>query len=133
MEEFLAESKSCLVNNTSLFSLIVTSLALCNYFCNNTVIILKKNIESYGTLCIILGNESCDLDSAVSALLFARYLNHIKKHASIHLPVLNTTKEEFCLKTEVKYLFKRFVCAFIYFTLFDFFYINVIVVNGSYS
>ncbi|XP_045030228.1 exopolyphosphatase PRUNE1-like isoform X1 [Daphnia magna] len=65
-------------------------------------------IQSYDSVCVILGNESCDLDSAVCALVFAFFLEHKKKFSSVHLPVLNIAKEDYCLKTEVVYFLKRF-------------------------
>ncbi len=67
----------------------------------------QSEIESLDSVCIILGNESCDLDSAVCALIFAYFLEQQKKFASVHLPVLNVAKEEFILKTEVVYFLKR--------------------------
>ncbi|EFX74001.1 hypothetical protein DAPPUDRAFT_215335, partial [Daphnia pulex] len=67
-----------------------------------------SQIESLDSVCIILGNESCDLDSAVCTLIFAYFLEQQKKFASVHLPVLNVAKKEFILKTEVVYFLKRF-------------------------
>ena len=59
-------------------------------------------------MCIVLGNEACDLDSAVCALVFAHFLKHQNKHAaSIYMPVLNIAKEDFALKTEVVFFLKR--------------------------
>lgn len=69
----------------------------------------QPQIQSYDSVCVILGNESCDLDSAVCALVFAFFLEHKKKFSSVHLPVLNIAKEDYCLKTEVVYFLKRFV------------------------
>lgn len=68
----------------------------------------QSQIESLDSVCIILGNESCDLDSAVCALVFAYFLEQKQKFASVHLPVLNVAKEDYVLKTEVVYFLKRF-------------------------
>ncbi|XP_023302685.2 exopolyphosphatase PRUNE1 [Lucilia cuprina] len=64
-------------------------------------------------ICIVLGNESCDLDSAVCAVSMAYfYQNNInsslnKPKAYNYLPVLNIPKRDYPLKTEVKYLFQE--------------------------
>ncbi|ETN63451.1 PRUNE protein [Anopheles darlingi] len=63
---------------------------------------------------VVIGNESCDLDSAVSALAFAYHLHctpellgprHTKDTAII--PVLNVVRNELPLKTEVTYYLKQ--------------------------
>ncbi|XP_026279117.1 exopolyphosphatase PRUNE1 isoform X1 [Frankliniella occidentalis] len=55
----------------------------------------NKNIH------IIMGNESCDLDSVVSALCFGLYQDSPDK---IVIPLLNIENDEFPLRTEVTYL-----------------------------
>lgn len=60
-------------------------------------------------LCIILGNDSCDLDSAVCALTLAFfYTKHPLSIADLRvetpiIPVLNTSRTNLALKTEVTY------------------------------
>lgn len=54
---------------------------------------------------IILGNESCDLDSAICALTYAYYLNC--KNGLLALPIMNIPREEIFLKTEVIYYLKQ--------------------------
>ena len=46
---------------------------------------------------VVLGNESCDLDSAVCSVVLAHHLNS----KSLTLPFLNIPKEDVPLKTEV--------------------------------
>lgn len=57
-----------------------------------------------------MGNESCDLDSAVSSITLAYHYNNIKHPATRKypiLPVLNIPRSELPLKTEVVYFLKR--------------------------
>jgi inorganic pyrophosphatase/exopolyphosphatase len=54
-----------------------------------------------------MGNEACDLDSTVSALVYA-YLLHNEMSAEMRevvavIPLLNIVKKELPLKTEVTY------------------------------
>uniref|UniRef100_A0A182JNP7 DHHA2 domain-containing protein n=1 Tax=Anopheles christyi TaxID=43041 RepID=A0A182JNP7_9DIPT len=62
----------------------------------------------------VIGNESCDLDSAVSSIAFAFHLHHSPKMLStwyqndtLVFPVLNVTRAELPLKTEVTFFLKR--------------------------
>ena len=59
-------------------------------------------------VCIVLGNEACDLDSSVSALAYAQFLNQSQKHCTINIPVINVTRSDFLLKTEVVYFLGKF-------------------------
>ncbi|OAD59555.1 Protein prune like protein, partial [Eufriesea mexicana] len=68
-------------------------------------------LSNYKTIRIVLGNETCDLDSAVSALIqaFSEYLDGIKKK-EINLaviPVMNIPEKDYRAKTEVVYFLKR--------------------------
>ncbi|XP_063836276.1 exopolyphosphatase PRUNE1 [Ostrinia nubilalis] len=91
------------------------------YF-SSTLDKLKSN--NYGELSIILGNESCDLDSAVSSLVYAIFLHwqyqQIKCKVctkinrdedmykdDIFVPILNVDRDDFGLKTEVVYFFNE--------------------------
>jgi inorganic pyrophosphatase/exopolyphosphatase len=60
---------------------------------------------------IVMGNESCDLDSAVSALVYA-YLLYSEMSADAResvavIPLLNILRKELPLKTEVTYYLKK--------------------------
>ncbi|EAA09205.5 AGAP004314-PA [Anopheles gambiae str. PEST] len=72
--------------------------------------VLKSSVNKIA----VIGNESCDLDSAVSAIAFAFHLQHSPKLLSpwykpdtIVYPVLNVTRAELPLKTEVTFFLKR--------------------------
>ncbi|XP_075158851.1 exopolyphosphatase prune [Haematobia irritans] len=73
----------------------------------------RKYLNAKEPTCIVLGNESCDLDSAVSSISLA-YFNH--KNRSEHktdvecnfLPILNIPKRDFSLKTEVRYFLNKY-------------------------
>ncbi|XP_073835368.1 exopolyphosphatase prune [Musca autumnalis] len=64
--------------------------------------------------CLVLGNESCDLDSAVSAVTLAYFYHKSKtapkntKNVCNFLPILNIPRRDYPLKTEVTYLFKQY-------------------------
>lgn len=60
---------------------------------------------------IVMGNESCDLDSAVSALVYA-YLLYSEMSADAResvavIPLLNIFRKELPLKTEVTYYLEK--------------------------
>ncbi|XP_011494876.1 PREDICTED: protein prune homolog [Ceratosolen solmsi marchali] len=77
MEIFLAASKNCVIN-----------------------------IKDYHHIKVVLGNPTCDLDSAVCALAygFLKYKETEKKDTKIGvIPMLNITKDEFYLRNEVVY------------------------------
>ncbi|XP_053622484.1 exopolyphosphatase PRUNE1 isoform X2 [Plodia interpunctella] len=79
----------------------------------------KLRDTNYADLTIVLGNESCDLDSAISSIVYALFLNwqyqQIKCKTctrfarredmkdSLFVPILNVDRENFPLKTEVVY------------------------------
>ncbi|KFB46089.1 AGAP004314-PA-like protein [Anopheles sinensis] len=72
--------------------------------------LLKTSINKI----VVIGNESCDLDSAVSSIAFAFFLEHKPSllqswHAkdTLVLPVLNVLRNELPLKTEVTFFLKQ--------------------------
>ncbi|KAI1301614.1 Protein prune -like protein 2 [Halotydeus destructor] len=63
-----------------------------------------STLTSFKTVHLVVGNESCDLDSAVSALALAYHLNTTKYSGdsdAIVLPVLNIQRSQLRLKTEI--------------------------------
>ncbi|XP_018495219.2 exopolyphosphatase PRUNE1 [Galendromus occidentalis] len=64
-----------------------------------------KGTDSQRKLHVVLGNESCDLDSAVCSLVTGYYLS--KTNNSTVLPVLSVPRCDFCLKTEVRCLLEE--------------------------
>lgn len=64
-------------------------------------------------LTIVIGNESCDLDSAVCAIALAYFYetSALSSHSTdirrIIIPVLNISRENLPLKTEVIYLMRK--------------------------
>lgn len=72
----------------------------------------KKNI------CVVIGNESVDLDSAVSSISLAYHLNHVEGNSHlipeakklkklVFVPTINASREELPLKTEVTYWLRK--------------------------
>ncbi|KAK7072300.1 hypothetical protein SK128_024660 [Halocaridina rubra] len=56
------------------------------------------------SLHIVMGNEACDLDSAVSSLVYAFLLHSLKVNDQINIvPILNIPRDDYELKTEVTY------------------------------
>lgn len=70
-------------------------------------------------VCVVIGNESVDLDSAVSSISLAYYLNNVEGKSQVipaarrseqlvFVPVINATREQLPFKTEVTHwLIKR--------------------------
>lgn len=60
-----------------------------------------------------MGNESCDLDSTVSALLLAYFINNNKTslkltHDTVVVPVMNLQENYFDLRTHTTFLLNEF-------------------------
>ncbi|XP_054160248.1 uncharacterized protein LOC128958421 isoform X1 [Oppia nitens] len=77
----------------------------------------KKQLKQLSSLSspveLVVGNESCDLDSAVSAVGLA-FIKHIEYnsgdyHQRLVVPILNATRNELSLKTEVIFWFENSV------------------------
>ncbi|KAK3094336.1 hypothetical protein FSP39_000423, partial [Pinctada imbricata] len=56
---------------------------------------------------VVIGNESCDLDSVVSALTFAFYLGQISADGTIFIPVLNIQRSQYPLRTESTFFLRK--------------------------
>ena len=97
----------------NLFSLIFLVLNLCKFtklvnflqnrqtmegYVQNLHSSIKQNSKE--TTVIVMGNESCDLDSAVSSIVFAHFLSQQNPSKTV-IPILNVLREELPLKTEV--------------------------------
>ena len=49
----------------------------------------QKNISDEIKVTLVIGNEACDLDSAVSAIVYAYFLHSIKEKGQLVFPLLN--------------------------------------------
>jgi inorganic pyrophosphatase/exopolyphosphatase len=72
---------------------------------------LQAVLQKFNAVRIVIGNEACDLDSTVSALVYA-YLLHNEMSAETRevmavIPLLNILKKELPLRTEVTYYLRR--------------------------
>ncbi|XP_061180550.1 uncharacterized protein LOC133189157 isoform X2 [Saccostrea echinata] len=66
---------------------------------------LDKETYKDSKIHVVIGNEACDLDSAVSALTYSYFLHKASSSSQpLCLPVLNTQKSKFHLKTDTKFL-----------------------------
>lgn len=73
-------------------------------------LLLQSQLSSYHTIRVVLGNQTCDLDSAVCALVqgLLEYVA-VKKNDQDEIaviPVMNIPEKEFRIKTEVVYSLK---------------------------
>ncbi|XP_055846780.1 exopolyphosphatase PRUNE1 [Episyrphus balteatus] len=68
----------------------------------------KILLNSTSKLCVILGNESCDLDSVVSAIALAFFYSKIYPDQSGFIPILNIPRTSFPIKTEVTYFLGKY-------------------------
>ncbi|KOX78499.1 Epithelial discoidin domain-containing receptor 1 [Melipona quadrifasciata] len=68
------------------------------------------NLSAYKRIRIVRGNETCDLDSAVSTLIqaFSEYLDGIESKETdlATIPLMNIPKREYRVKTEVVFFFE---------------------------
>lgn len=65
-----------------------------------------QNIGNYQKVHVVLGNESCDLDSAISSIVYAYFIFKTQVSSDTNtcvIPVLNIQQDEFPLRTETKY------------------------------
>ncbi|KAL4216751.1 hypothetical protein ACF0H5_024474 [Mactra antiquata] len=76
-----------------------------------------ENLSRFDRVRVVIGNEACDLDSTVSAVTYAYYL-HSKhqrevtasgsgRETTLTVPVLNINENQFRLRTETTYFFKK--------------------------
>uniref|UniRef100_A0A8C4QQD2 Prune exopolyphosphatase n=1 Tax=Eptatretus burgeri TaxID=7764 RepID=A0A8C4QQD2_EPTBU len=77
-----------------------------------TFIVESRNVTQAAVLeehgvSVVMGNEACDLDSAVAALTYAWFLFQSSRHGSRPVPMLNILRAELPLRPEIGYLFRR--------------------------
>ncbi|ESO06830.1 hypothetical protein HELRODRAFT_170850 [Helobdella robusta] len=71
---------------------------------------ISKAITSAITIHVVVGNEACDLDSAVCAICLAFALNQNQKQnerRTVYVPLLNISRKDYRIRTEVKYLLEN--------------------------
>ncbi|XP_034956147.2 protein prune homolog 2 isoform X7 [Zootoca vivipara] len=56
---------------------------------------------------VVLGNKTCNLDSLISALTYAYYLEKVSPPNILCLPVLNIPRREFCYYTETRFILEE--------------------------
>ncbi|XP_060092531.1 protein prune homolog 2 [Heteronotia binoei] len=56
---------------------------------------------------IVLGKKLCDLDSLISTLTYAYYLDKVSPPDTLCLPVVNIPRREFCFYTETKFILEE--------------------------
>lgn len=69
--------------------------------------LFQLNLSAYERIRIVRGNETCDLDSAVSTLIqaFSEYLDGIESKDLATIPLMNIPQREYRVKTEVVFFF----------------------------
>ena len=71
---------------------------------------MQDNLSEYSKVRVVIGNPTCDLDSAVCALAYGYFQHKLTEENNIkvaRIPVLNIHKQEFRLKTEVNFYLRR--------------------------
>ncbi|XP_040394567.1 exopolyphosphatase PRUNE1 isoform X3 [Cygnus olor] len=69
---------------------------------------LQENIQCHQEVHVVMGNEACDLDSAVSALALAYFLAKTSSPPkAAFIPVLNIPRSDFALRTETTLLLRE--------------------------
>ncbi|XP_035426533.1 exopolyphosphatase PRUNE1 isoform X2 [Cygnus atratus] len=69
---------------------------------------LQENIQCHQEVHVVMGNEACDLDSAVSALALAYFLAKTSSPPkAAFIPVLNIPRSDFALRTETTFLLRE--------------------------
>lgn len=66
------------------------------------------NLDQFQTIRIVLGNESSDLDSTISACIYAYflYLTCSNRENIFYIPLINTSPSIFRLRTEIRWFLK---------------------------
>lgn len=83
------------------------------YFSKSRDAIDRRPSDGSEKFSFVVGNETCDLDSAVSAICLAYYYNH-HHHAALeipkirYVPLLNIRRNDLMLKTELLWLARRY-------------------------
>ncbi|XP_049954331.1 exopolyphosphatase PRUNE1-like isoform X5 [Schistocerca serialis cubense] len=73
--------------------------------------IYHENFEMNEEVTIVLGNETCDVDSAVCSLVYAyirQGLSAVLQETKHYIPVLNINEEDKVLKAEVFYFLEKY-------------------------
>ncbi|XP_060083778.1 protein prune homolog 2-like [Ylistrum balloti] len=68
----------------------------------------QDNLPSYEKVHVVLGNEACDLDSAIAAIVYSYYRHKTKTEDScLYVPVLNIPRKKYHLRTETTFLLSQ--------------------------
>ncbi|XP_033725960.1 uncharacterized protein LOC117315717 [Pecten maximus] len=64
----------------------------------------QHHLSSYQKVHVVLGNEACDLDSVISAIVYS-YFSHktLKEESCLVVPVLNIPRKKYPLRTETTF------------------------------
>lgn len=77
-------------------------IGVLNGFLRNSV---ASSIRNEGNVFAVMGNESADLDSMVSSLVYAFHLHLTLGKSAV--PVFNLLREDFSLRTDAEWLFRE--------------------------
>ncbi|XP_069670607.1 exopolyphosphatase PRUNE1-like isoform X1 [Periplaneta americana] len=64
-------------------------------------------LHRFAAVRVVMGNESCDLDSCISALVYAYLLHSEVEPSTAVIPLLNILQRELLLRTEVTYFLRK--------------------------
>lgn len=81
-----------------------------NYLKQSKELVTKVNFEGIKCVHVVMGNESCDLDSTIAPLALACFYANDKYRCSDIkvIPVMNVAADDFPIKTESNYLLDKY-------------------------
>ncbi|XP_054253564.1 protein prune homolog 2 [Indicator indicator] len=68
---------------------------------------IKNRSKCLEKVHVVLGNKSCDLDSLISTLAYAYFLDKVSPPDVLCLPVLNIPRRDFSYFTETRFILKK--------------------------
>ena len=75
---------------------------------NQLIAEARRALSSDAVRHAVIGNESADLDSMASALMYAFYLHSLQRDSvGVPIPLMNIPRQDFALRRDVSYLFEK--------------------------
>ncbi|KAM0191909.1 hypothetical protein ACHAPI_008627 [Fusarium lateritium] len=81
-------------------------LSLASFLTKAKAALTAPAAQRKGPLTFVVGNESADLDSLCSALVYAYMRTHTPPH-TLHIPLSNLTRDDLALRTEMSAVLKH--------------------------
>ncbi|KAF5017930.1 hypothetical protein F66182_10114 [Fusarium sp. NRRL 66182] len=85
---------------------MTSRLSLANFLAKAEAALTAPAAQRKGPLTFVVGNESADLDSLCSALVYAYLRTHTPPH-TLHIPLSNLPRDDLALRTEMSAVLKH--------------------------